>query len=85
MQGTPVAWVDCASSYREDYDKFKNNIELSYQPIDGLTLKILGGYNYTLSHVRHYRCDMILTGDKSTGPSTLSDEMKRTVYKTFKL
>ena len=85
LQGTPVAWVDCASSYREDYDKFKNNIELSYQPIDGLTLKILGGYNYTLSHVRHYRCDMILTGDKSTGPSTLSDEMKRTVYKTFKL
>ena len=78
LQGTPVAWVDCASSYREDYDKFKNNIELSYQPIDGLTLKILGGYNYTLSHVRHYRCDMILTGDKSTGPSTLSDEMKRT-------
>lgn len=76
LQGTPVAWVDCASSYREDYDKFKNNIELSYQPIDGLTLKILGGYNYTLSHVRHYRCDMILTGDKSTGPSTLSDEMK---------
>ena len=75
LQGTPVAWVDCASSYREDYDKFKNNIELSYQPIDGLTLKILGGYNYTLSHVRHYRCDMILTGDKSTGPSTLSDEM----------
>ena len=73
LQGTPVAWVDCASSYREDYDKFKNNIELSYQPIDGLTLKILGGYNYTLSHVRHYRCDMILTGDKSTGPSTLSD------------
>lgn len=54
LQGTPVAWVDCASSYREDYDKFKNNIELSYQPIDGLTLKILGGYNYTLSHVRHY-------------------------------
>lgn len=49
LQGTPVAWVDCASSYREDYDKFKNNIELSYQPIDGLTLKILGGYNYTLT------------------------------------
>ena len=83
LQGTPVAWVDCASSYREDFDKFKNNIELSYQPIDGLTLKVIGGYNYTLSHVRNYRCDLILTGGKSTGPSTLSDEMKRTVYKTF--
>ena len=56
LQGTPVAWVDCASSYREDYDKFKNNIELSYQPIDGLTLKILGGYNYTeVSQVNKYQ------------------------------
>ena len=54
LQGTPVAWVDCASSYREDYDKFKNNIELSYQPIDGLTLKILGGYNYTLIPQQFY-------------------------------
>ena len=54
LQGTPVAWVDCASSYREDYDKFKNNIELSYQPIDGLTLKILGGYNYTSLIPQHY-------------------------------
>ena len=35
LMGTPVSWVDCASFYREDYDKFKSNAELSYQPIKG--------------------------------------------------
>lgn len=83
LQGTPVAWVDCASFYREDFDKFKNNVELAYQPLKGLTLKVIGGYDYTLSSVRNYRCDLVLTGDKSTGPSALTNEMKRTVYKTF--
>ena len=83
LMGTPVAWQSCNSEYREDYDKLKTNLELSYKPIDGLTLKLIGGYNYTLSHVRDYRSDMMLTGGKSTGPSQLSDTMYRTVYKTF--
>lgn len=83
LMGSPVAWVDCASFYREDYDKFKSNAELSYQPLKGLTLRVIGGYNYTLSHTRNYRCDLELTGGKTTGPSSLEDEMKRTVYKTF--
>lgn len=83
LMGTPVAWVDCASFYRDDYDKFKSNAELSYQPLKGLTLKVIGGYNYTLRHTRNYRCDMELTGGKTTGPSNLEDEMKRTIYKTF--
>lgn len=83
LQGTPVAWQDCASFYREDYDKFKNNAELSYQPIEGLTLKVIGGYDYSLQTVRDYRCDMTLTGARSTGPSSLDNNMVRTVYKTF--
>lgn len=83
LHGTPVLWENCGSFYREDFDKFNNNIELSYQPIDGLTLKIIGGYNYTLSHVRHYRSDITLTEGKGTGPSRLMDSMERTVYKTF--
>lgn len=83
LMGTPVAWQYCNSEYREDADKLKTNIELSYKPIDGLTLKAIGGYNYTLSHTRDYRTDMTLTGGKSTGPSQLSDTMYRTAYKTF--
>ena len=83
LMGTPVAWQYCNSEYRVDSDKLKTNIELSYQPIDGLTLKAIGGYNYTLSHTRDYRADMTLAGGKGTGPSQLSDQMNRTVYKTF--
>ena len=83
LMGTPVAWQYCNSEYRVDSDKLKTNLELSYQPIDGLTLKMIGGYNYTLSHTRDYRADMTLAGGKSTGPSQLSDTMYRTVYKTF--
>ena len=83
LMGTPVAWQYCNSEYRADSDKLKTNLELSYQPIDGLTLKMIGGYNYTLSHTRDYRADMTLAGGKSTGPSQLSDTMYRTVYKTF--
>lgn len=84
LQGTPVAWVrDCASFYREDNDKFKGNMELSWEPIKGLTLRAIGGYNYTLNHIRNYRADMTLTGGVSTGPSNLNESMYRTVYKTF--
>lgn len=83
LMGTPVAWMHSASFYRQDYDKFKGNIDLSWKPVKGLTLKVIGGYNYTLSSVRNYRSDLLLTGGRSTGPSQLTNSMSRTVYKTF--
>ena len=83
LQGTPVAWVNCASFYREDFDKFNGNIELAWKPVKGLTLRAIGGYNYALSTVRNYRADMTLAGGRSTGPSSLTNSMARTVYKTF--
>ena len=83
LQGTPIAWQNCSSFYREDKDRFEGNADLSWNVIDGLTLKVIGGYNYRLSHIRHYRTDLELTGGRSTGPSSLSDTMTRTAYKTF--
>lgn len=83
LQGTPVAWQECASFYREDNDRFEGSAELSWKVLKGLTLKAIGGYNYSLNHIRHYRADMTLTGDRSTGPSSLEDDMTRTAYKTF--
>ena len=75
LQGTPVAWVNCASFYREDFDKFNGNIELTWKPIKGLTLRAIGGYNYALSTIRNYRADMPLAGGQSTGPSSLTNSM----------
>ena len=83
LQGTPLAWLDSGSFYAEDFDKFRSNIELAYKPIKGLTLRAIGGYNYTAQQIRHYRSAMVITGDKALGPSSLDDEMYKTVYKTF--
>lgn len=82
--GTPVAWVEkCASFYRQDFDKFGGNLDLTYKPIKGLTLKGIGGYKYSLQHVRDYRSEFATASGRTNGPSSLSDDMYRTVYKTF--
>ena len=83
LQGTPRAWIDCASAYNVNDEKYKSNIELSYQPLKGLTMKVIGSYNSTLNSVKNYRTDLVLTGGKSTGPSKLSESVNRTNYKTF--
>ena len=82
--GTPVAWAEkCASFYRQDFDKFGGNVDLTYKPIKGLTIKGIGGYKYSLQHVRHYRSEFATADGRSNGPSSLTDDMYRTVYKTF--
>lgn len=82
--GTPVAWAEkCASFYRQDFDKFGGNLDLTYKPIKGLTLKGIGGYKYSLQHIRDYRSEFATASGRTNGPSSLSDNMYRTVYKTF--
>ena len=82
--GTPVALAEkCASFYRQDFDKFGGNIDLTYKPIKGLTIKGIGGYKYSLQHIRHYRSEFATVDGRANGPSSLSDDMYRTVYKTF--
>lgn len=82
--GTPVAWAEkCASFYRQDFDKFGGNIDLTYKPIKGLTIKGISGYKYSLQHVRHYRSEFATADGRTNGPSSLTDDMYRTVYKTF--
>ena len=81
--GTPLAWLDSGSFYDENFDKFRSNVELAFTPVKGLTLKAIGGYNYTGQQIRHYRSAMEITGGKKLGPSSLSDTMYKTVYKTF--
>ena len=83
LKGSPIAWVNSDSFYQEDNDKFTLNAELAYTPIKGLTIKAIGGYNYTMNHIRDYRNALELTEETIIGPSTLEDTMERTVYKTF--
>lgn len=81
--GTPTSWLDSGAFYTDSYKKFNSNIELQYKPIKDLTLKVIGGYNYTGRQERHYRSAMVITGDRTLGPSSLTDKMYQTEYKTF--
>ncbi len=84
LQGTAVAWAnDCASFYEESTNNFIGNLDLTWKPVKGLSLKVIGGYNYSTEHVRDYRADMTVAGGRSTGPSSLDDTMYNTAYKTF--
>ena len=83
LQGSPIAWINSASYFREDLDKMKANVELAYTPVKGVVLRAIGGYNYRMLNVYNYRCDITLGNGKGTGPSSLSHNMARTAYKTF--
>jgi TonB-linked SusC/RagA family outer membrane protein len=83
LQGTPVAWANCNSYDKNNTDQFKGNMELSYTPVKGLVLRALGGYHYTGYNGYNYLADMKLAGGKSTGPSSLIQDMYRTAYKTL--
>lgn len=83
LMGTPVAWVDCASFYKQEIDRYKAQLNFAYEIIPGLTAKVIGGYNYTLSQTRDYRTNMTLTDGRGTGPSSLTNSWARTTYKTF--
>lgn len=81
--GTPIGWVNSASFYRLDFDKFNANAELAYRPVKGLCLKAIGGYKYTLKHERDYRSEFHTANGQTNGPSQLTENMYRNVYKTF--
>lgn len=83
LMGSPIAWVDCKSFYEAKRSKFTGNADLAYTPIPGLTLKLIGGYSHTEQQTRHYRTDLLLTGNISTGPSKLDDNIYSTNYKTL--
>ncbi len=83
LQGTPISWLDCASFYRDDIDRYKAQINFEYDILPGLTAKVIGGYNYTMAQTRNYRADMTLTDGRGTGPSSLTENWSKTAYKTL--
>jgi TonB-linked SusC/RagA family outer membrane protein len=81
--GTPLAWVDSKSFISNATDKFSSGADLTYTPIKGLNIKVMGGYNFSLLHYRSFADEIMLDGGIDVGPENLTDRMSRTVYKTF--
>lgn len=83
LQGTPVAWANSSAYYTSGRNRFNSSAELAWTPIKGLTFKAIGGYNYSTGKTRSYRNDLVLTGGKHTGPTSLNESWSQTAYKTF--
>lgn len=81
--GTPIAWAESGSYITNGNDKFSANADLTYTPIEGLSVKVMGGLNYGLLHYRDFSSTIDLDGGITVGPSRLTDRMSRTLYKTF--
>lgn len=81
-QGTPLAWLESGSFQTTDLYKFNGNFDLSWQPVNGLTLKAIGGYQYSMQHSRSFRTPITLTGSRTLGQAMLDDAMYITAYKT---
>lgn len=81
-QGTPLAWLESGAFITADRYKFNGNFDLAWQPVKGLTLKAIGGYNYSMQHDRDFRTPITLTGNRTIGQAQLTDTMYSTAYKT---
>lgn len=83
LQGTPVAFVKSNSFLNNPYFNVNANIRLDYNPIKELQLSVIGAYDYKNTEEKIYRATLKLSNDLGVGSSSLSQEMKKTLYKTF--
>lgn len=83
LDGTPAAWVKSESFLHNPYFNVNANIRMDYNPIKDLQLSVIGAYDYQNMEEKIYRASLKLANNLGVGSSSLSQEMKKTIYKTF--
>lgn len=83
LQGNPKSWVESASFFQNPSFKLNANIRLDYSPLKDIKLSVIGGFNYQNDELKRFRSTLKLDGDRTLGPSSLTQEMLKTIYKTF--
>ncbi len=83
LQGNPKSWVESASFFQNPSFKLNANIRLDYSPLKDIKLSVIGGFNYQNDELKRFRSTLKLDGDRILGPSSLTQEMLKTIYKTF--
>jgi TonB-linked SusC/RagA family outer membrane protein len=81
--GTPAAWLDSPSFYKEPSWKVSSNILVEYKPLKDLVLSAIGGYNFSYTETKLYRSTMKLNENVTMEPSSLTQTGGRTQYQTF--
>lgn len=83
LQGNPKSWVESASFFQNPSFKLNANLRLDYSPLKDIKLSVIGGFNYQNDELKRFRSTLKLDGDRTLGPSSLTQEMLKTIYKTF--
>lgn len=83
LLGNPRAWMESASFFAGGTKKISSLVELGWQPIEGLNLRTIGGYNYTNDHQKTYYSTLEMHGGRTMGPSELTEGMGNNQYRTF--
>lgn len=83
LRGTPPGWIQSESFYKQKNYRFNANVSLTYEPIENLHLMIMGAYDNNSVEDKRYRSTQTLTDGRISGPSSLKQNNKRTIYKTL--
>jgi len=81
--GTAPAWVDSDSFLQNPNYTISANLKLDYEPIKDLKLSAIGAYENTSIENKNYKSTITLEDGTIPGPSSLTEETNRTIYKTF--
>lgn len=83
MTGTPPTWIKSKSFFENPLFRVNANVRIDYSPITDLQLSVIAGYDRNSDEEKTYRSTLKLSDGKTTFPSFLEQESKRTTYKTF--
>ena len=75
-------WLETPSFSNYDFHNVSINERLDWKIIDGLTLSLIGGYNYTGSESKTFRSTYTTDVKTSTG-NYLNNQTTKEIYKTF--
>ncbi|GAB2587435.1 SusC/RagA family TonB-linked outer membrane protein [Spirosoma areae] len=80
--GNPVSWLASQSYRRRPLTKVSLNARLNYAPVKGLTLSLIGGYNFSLLQERRYKGSQQITSTVFNPIATLYQQDTKIGYQT---
>lgn len=81
--GTAYSWLASDSYIRRPTTKAGINMRMDYNPINGLVLSAIGGYNFGQAETRNYRASQRLTPTINLPQATLEQIKNSTYFKTM--
>ncbi|WP_229238715.1 TonB-dependent receptor [Dyadobacter sp. Leaf189] len=81
--GTPVSWIASSSYFRNPQNRLTTNMKLNWQPIPGLNLSAIGGYNFALLERVSYNASQRLSPTVNLAQSVLNQDRNKEIYRTL--